>query len=401
MAVEVVMAAVTVGEAEMVGATGATAMALSHLHPICRTGGTQLLLVAMVLPVALFAQAASRIRPVPIDSMEPVTGSVERVNAPVDRKTALDGLSRARQSFSLRTAGLAYDIKVSFQVDSKGQTNYDGVWTMEETFAPNYGIHWTARAASGYAVTRISSKNGVYQEGNAGVIPLRLQEVRGILFDPVQSSAYANRGTIRKSASSFHGMTVTCVLLSRSSSPPPLATGRDWEETEECFDPQTGLLQMHSEVPGRYVLYDYANAPRLGDRVLPRRATVIEGGRTVSSISVDSAELIPAPDPNLFTPTDTMKANGPAIAIGTATKMTRVAGNRPVTPATNLEPVCVFGVLSPAGRLVEAHSLQPRDPNSQAAVDDALQINFAPEIPAGSAPSQHFVFVVEEFPSGQ
>jgi hypothetical protein len=85
-----------------------------------------------------------------------------------------------------------------------------------------------------------------------------------------------------------------------------------------------------------------------------------------------------------------MMANGIAVGIGTATKMARIAGNRPVTSASNLSPVCIFGVLSPAGRLVESHSLQPRDPNSRAAVEDALQINFAPSMAGGSAPSQAF-----------
>jgi hypothetical protein len=52
--------------------------------------------------------------------------------------------------------------------------------------------------------------------------------------------------------------------------------------------------------------------------------------------------------------------------------------------------------VTPAGELVEAHSLQPADPISAAAVEDAKQINFAASEPTGP-PHQHFVFVIEKF----
>jgi hypothetical protein len=66
-----------------------------------------------------------------------------------------------------------------------------------------------------------------------------------------------------------------------------------------------------------------------------------------------------------------------------------------------VRPVCVFGIVTPSGQLVEAHSLQPSDPNSQAAVDDAKLIDFSPSTAVGSLPGapprQHFVFVIEKF----
>jgi hypothetical protein len=66
-----------------------------------------------------------------------------------------------------------------------------------------------------------------------------------------------------------------------------------------------------------------------------------------------------------------------------------------------VRPVCVFGMVTPTGQQVEAHSLQPSDPNSQAAVEDAKRIDFSPLIPAKSPPQQHFVFVIEKFFSPQ
>ena len=69
--------------------------------------------------------------------------------------------------------------------------------------------------------------------------------------------------------------------------------------------------------------------------------------------------------------------------------------------AMTLRPVCVFGLVTPAGHLVEAHSLQPSDPNSEAAVKDAEAIDFSPTMRAGAPPQQHFVFVIEKFVSAQ
>lgn len=57
------------------------------------------------------------------------------------------------------------------------------------------------------------------------------------------------------------------------------------------------------------------------------------------------------------------------------------------------------GLVTPTGQLVEAHSLQRFDPNSEAALKDATAIDFAPSMPAGAPPQQHFAFVIEEFVS--
>ena len=301
----------------------------------------------------------------------------------------------------MRSAGQPYDLKIAFTVDSGGQTNYDGAWEMEDQFAPRQGLRWTAKAASGYTLTRISAAGKMYGEGTASAVPLRLHEARGVLLDPIESPALANRGSIRTSQATFRGAAVTCILLSRSRNVANPALGRGWEEAEECIDPQSGLLQVHSEVPGRYAVYDYSNAPQLGGHVLPRNVTVLEGGRIVSKISVVGLQGITTVDASLFVPSEGMKANGAATAIASATKITRVQGQGPFTAAMVVRPVCVFGMVTPTGQLVEAHSLQPTDRNSQAAVEDARQIDFSPLIPAGSRPEQHFVFVIEKFVSAE
>jgi hypothetical protein len=120
----------------------------------------------------------------------------------------------------------------------------------------------------------------------------------------------------------------------------------------------------------------------------------------VSKISVESVQGISAADPSLFVPTDAMKA-GQATEMTSAKKLSRLQGHGPYTSTLTVRPVCVFGMVTSTGQLVEAHSLQPSDPNSQAAVEDAKRLDFSPTIPAGSSPRQHFVFVIEKFVSAQ
>jgi hypothetical protein len=224
-----------------------------------------------------------------------------------------------------------------------------------------------------------------------------LQEARAALFDPMPSAESVNRASIRTSTVVRHGAALTCVLLSGSGNGLPTATGRRWDESEECIDPQTGLLQVHSQVPGRYYSYDYSNALTLADRTLPRQVTVSEGGRAVSTITVESLSELSTTDAALFQPTDEMKAKGRPITLGGAQKVSRTFGPNPSGGTTAAQTVCVFGVVTPSGQLMEAHSLEPSNPNSAAAVEAAKQMSFAGLKPPGQQPQQYFVFVVGKF----
>jgi hypothetical protein len=342
-------------------------------------------------------KSAPKVAPIPRDPLELVTGQIQVAATPASREAVLQLLARARNSYALRNARQAWDLKVSFTVDSLGETNYDGVWEMEDVFSPGQGLHWTAKTA-GYTITGIFAAKAIYAEGTASAVPLRLQEARAMLFNPLPSLAYASSGSIRTSTARFDGSPVTCVLLAHSRNAPNPALGRGWDEAEECIDSQSGLLRVHSEAPGRYAVYDYSNAPQLGGHLLPRVVTVTEAGRVVSKISVESLQGIPVADRSLFVPTDGMKAAGRAIAMTSETKISRIQGQGPFTATTTVRPVCIFGIVTPAGQLVEAHSLQPSDPNSEAAIKDAKGIDFSPSR-AGALPQQHFVFVIEKFVS--
>jgi hypothetical protein len=359
------------------------------------------LIAAGGLSLATFGQSAPRIAPIPSDPLELITRQIQVVDTPARREAVLQLLARARDSYALRKSGRAYDLKVMFTVDSGGQTEYDGAWEMEDVFDPHLGLRWTAKAGSGFATAQISAKKMFYGDGTASIIPLRLHEARAALLGPIPSASNVAHDSIRTSTATFHGAQVTCILLSASASAAAATPGRGWEETEDCIDPQTGLLQVQSQVPGRYYAYDYSNAPQLGSFQLPRTVKITEAGKIVSEISVESLSELPAADPSLFVPSDRMKANGPAIAMAGAQKISLDSGLGPVTSNAIVRPVCVFGLVTPTGQLVEAHSLQPSDPNSPAAVEAAKRMNFFNPAPRGARPQQHFVFVIDKFAVSQ
>ncbi len=348
---------------------------------------------------AAFAQPSVRIAPIAGDPLEMVTGQATPVDTFANRDAVVQLLTRARENYNLRAAGQGYDLKVSFIVNSGGQTEYDGAWHMEDQFDPKQGLRWTAKADAGFSATVISTQGNYYGEATASVLPLRLQEARAALLGSIPTGNFS-RATLRTSTATYNGAALTCVLISGPQKNAP-ASGRAWDETEECIDPQSGLLRIHSQVPGRYFAYDYTNAPQLAGHILPSKVIVTEGGKTVSEIHVDGLTEVSSADPNLFVPSDEMKARGPAIAMGEAQKISRFPVPGRVPPGATIHPVCVFGLATPSGQLVEAHSLQPSDPNSQAAVEDAKHLDFFYPKIEGERPRQHFVFVIEKFVSSQ
>ncbi len=364
------------------------------------SSGMLWLIAAGGLSIPIFAQDSRSVAPIPSDPLEMAAGQIQAADTPASRQTVLELLDRARNNYSLRTAGQAYDLKATFTVNSGGATEYDGAWQMEDTFDPQQGLRWTANAGAAYTITAIASKGTLYSEGTPGYMPLRLHEARAALFGSIPSSAKLERAAIRTSTATFQGSQLTCVLLSHSKDTQTAALGRRWAETEDCIDPQSGLLKVHSQVPGHYYTYEYSNAPQLAGHVFPRKVIVTEAGKAVSQISIDSLEALPAADSSLFIPTGDMKERGRAIAMAGAQKVSRVVGTAPGLSGATAHSVCVFGLVTASGQLVEAHSLQPSDPYSQAAVEAAKQMNFSRPAPPGkirAAAEQHFVFVIEKF----
>jgi hypothetical protein len=360
-----------------------------------------LLIATAALSTAARQQGAPTIASIPSDPLEMAIGQIRPVQSTAGRTNILALLERARANYTLRNAGRAYDLKVGFTVNSGGQTAYDGAWKMEDWFDPKQGQRWTAQSPGDFSITRISRNGKLYDKVAASYIPLRLQEARAALFDPLPSAESVARASIRTTTAIYDGAQLTCVLLSGPGNGASSASARRWDEAEECIDPQSGLLSIHSPVPGRYNAYDYTNGPQLAGHVLPRKVTITEGGQSVTEISVDSLSELTGADPRLFSPTEQMKEQGRAIEMEGAQKIWRVAGRGVAPRGAPADAVCVFGVVTPSGQLVEAHSLQPFDPNSPSAVAAAKQIDFSHPAPLSPQPQQHFVFVIEQFVAGR
>ncbi len=149
---------------------------------------------------------------------------------------------------------------------------------------------------------------------------------------------------------------------------------------------------IHSQVPGRYYVYDYANGPRLGEHLYARKVTVTEAGKVASLIRVDTLTAMSDADPKLFAATKEMQWS-PTLA--QAQKLFVFPRKGSLAPNATVQPVCVLGILTSSGQLVEAHSLQPSDPNSQEALAYAKSMKFP--YAAANQESQHLVFIVEKF----
>jgi hypothetical protein len=336
----------------------------------------------------LIAAAIAGDAAVPRDPLELVTGAASAV-APAERAGVLRLLQRARSGYALRAAGRAFDLKVRFTVNSGGQTAHDGTWEMEDWYDPAVGRRWTAKAADGYSITRISTFGRMYGEESGTYVPLRLAEARAALFGPMPPVANANRGILRATTALYRGKTLTCVLMGGRAG---VAVGRRWGETEECIDTDSGLLVVHSLVPGRYYVYDYAGGSQLAGHALPHMIRITEAGTTVTTITVESLTELPGIDASLFAVPEAVRAEGRMPGLGGAQKVARLLGQ-----ASTASTVCVFGVVTAAGEVMEAHSLQPADPNSATAVDAVRRMKFARPVLPGIPPQQYFVFVIGRF----
>ncbi len=363
-----------------------------------RQGLARLLAVAG-LPLASLAQPPA-VAPVPADPLELVTGSVDTAGTLDTRQAALQLLTRARDNYNLRGSGRGYDLKISFTVNSGGQTQYDGAWQMEEIDVPSQGIRWTAKAGAGYETTHITVNNRAYGDGTLNPIPLRLHQARAALIGPIATPQYADHDLVRTAQATLNGKSLTCVLLSGPNSLPAENPGRGWQESEDCIDPVSGLLELHSLAPGSYEIYDYAGAPMLGNLTLPRKITVSEGGKTVMEIHVDSLTELPSADPSLFQPPPQAQSAKQGILLAQARKASIFAPGVRMAPGSIIYPVYVFGLIAPTGQFIEAHSLQPSDPNSPAAIAAARNMNFRTPKSAGARPQQHFGLVMVKFVSG-
>jgi len=333
------------------------------------TGLISLLAASLFCIPAILAQT----NPPPSDPHEMVTHQPRTLTKAADRNAALDLLDRARRHYNLRDIATPYSLKVSFETDGAAQNEGDG--TMEELSDGNSRWRWTTQFQDSHVI-RLGVEGRVYGTNPSEAVPLRVQSVRSALHWPIMRNAWAS--AIRAADVKHDGMAMSCLLLSAAIPPDPAP--RSWFEREYCMDATTGLLQMWSEAPGIYVVYDYAGAANFHGHTLPRQISIFEDGRLAVQVRVESLEDAATIDPDLFKPTPEMVDAGGSFTLASPNRFPMRVDPSDGPSSTLFQPVIVHAVLDAQdGRVLDAEALQTSDQDlSRAALDLVRSTSFEP-----------------------
>ena len=263
------------------------------------------MLGALLLCVpGIFAQT----NPPAPDPHEFVTHDPRLLTKSSDRTAAVTLLMATRQKSDLREMTTPYSLKASFE--TSGATQLEGKGTYEE-MSEGSSRRWTAKLGD-YEITRIANGQHAYSTSATEPVPLRIQTVRAAMLSPIPQNF--DPGTMREATVKRDGKTFSCVLGSGTvgNYPPP----RAWTESEYCVDTATGLLQMWSEAPGVFALYNYEGAKDFHGHVLPREISIYQENQLTVSLHLESPEDLRELDPNLLTPTQEMIDAGEAVVLG-------------------------------------------------------------------------------------
>ena len=344
------------------------------MRTITRCFGFGLLASALFCLPAIFSQRTlAQTNPPPYDPHEMVTREPRTLTKPAERSAALDLLDRARQNYNLHDISTPYALKASFE--SSGATQMEGEWTMEEL--SDGGSHWRWTAQLGdLQVIRIGADNHVWGTNASEPVPLRVQLVRSALHWPIGRNAGAS--AIRAADVERDGKAMSCLLLSASI--PPNPAPRSWVEREYCIDPATGLLQMWSEAPGIYAVFDYSGAASFHGHTLPRRISIFEDGQLAVEARVESLEDAPKLDPNLFQPAPEMVDAGGSFTLASPNRFPMRVDPSDAPTSPYFQPVIVHAILDAQdGHALDAEVLQNSDRDlSRAALDLVRSTTFPP-----------------------
>ena len=321
-------------------------------------------LVAIVATSLLFIPAVfAQTNPPARDANEFVTHEPRMLTRADDRADAVALLQAAREKNDLRDVTTPYLLKVSFE--SSGATQLEGKGTIEE-LSDGTSRRWTIKLGD-YEVTRISNGTHVYSSNPAEPIPLRVQMVRSTITPPIPTNPEGN--TMREATVKRDGKTMRCVLGSGSIG--AYAPPRAWTETEYCIDTATNLLQMWSEAPGVFTLYDYAGSADFHGHMLPTNISIYQEGHLTLKLHLESLEDLQELDPNLVTPTQEMLDAGEAVTLGMPNRFPLRVDPSNAPTSSYFQPVIVHAILDANdGTVIDAEPIQNYDPElTRAAMD--------------------------------
>jgi len=311
--------------------------------------------------------------PPPSDAHEMVTRQPRTLTKPADRNAALDLLERARQTYNLRNLATPYSLKVSFE--TSGAALNEGEGTMEELSDGVSHWRWTVQLQDSHII-RIGVDGRVFGTNPSEPVPLRAQLIRSALHWPIMRNPGAS--AIRAAEVKHDGMEMSCLLL--SSAIPPNPAPRSWYEREYCIDAASGLLQMWSEAPGIYAVYDYTGASNFHGCTLPRQISIFEDGRLAVQVRVESLQDAPNIDAELFKPTPEMADAGGSFTLASPNRFPMRVDPSDGPSSTYFQPVMVHAILDAQdGTVLDAEALQNSDRDlARAALDLVKSTSFEP-----------------------
>jgi hypothetical protein len=322
--------------------------------------------------------------PIPQNPLELVTGGAQAPATAADRGALVVLLNRAVDHYSLHARGTpAHVLQITFT--AAGSTLYPGgAGSLRETWISGQNWRWDGALAD-YKLSRISSNGAVFDQNPNSRIPLRIKMVANAVFAPIEGAP--RRDSLRSANVTWKNTTLTCILKSVGPNivgeTAAAAGARQWDETEYCIDPATGLLNVYSMVPGIYTLYDYASPLQFHGRILPGRITISEDGATVVDAQLTGVAETDPSGTSAFTPTAQMISQGPAMMLGSPALLRMPF---PVPEGTAIDPVFVHAIVDEHGKVQEYEPLQTTGATAHA-LEFIRGINFGQARPASGAGS--------------
>jgi hypothetical protein len=266
-------------------------------------------LVALTALLIMSALGQGRIiptAPTPPDPYELVSGPIYVATQPADRVAAMNLIrTAAKNGITHNTDMNPFDYQVKF--NATGNVANTGSGEITETWLS--GQNWRVTVSLGnYSMVRLGYSGKVGDQIPVSSLPMRTQMLRN---EVMWAIGHVNGGvpeSVRVSKAMFNSQPVTCVLLSGVTGAMTQTQSRLWVENEYCVSNATGLLQVHSPVPGTYTVFGYSKGLQFHGKYMPDHfATYVNG---VQVITADMTIKDPAINPEQLKPTPEMLAAG-------------------------------------------------------------------------------------------
>ncbi|HUK32178.1 MAG TPA: hypothetical protein VLV89_13765, partial [Candidatus Acidoferrum sp.] len=191
-----------------------------------------------------------------------------------------------------------------------------------------------------------------------------------------------------------------CLLTSTvlPSNPAP----RSWFESEYCVDPDTGILQMWSEAPGIYVVYDYTGSSDFHGHAIPKQISFYEQGRLATQVHVDSVGDATGLDADFFKPTPEMISAGETFPVSSPNRLPLRVDPSNMPTSSFYQPVIIHAILdAQEGRVIDAEALQNSYPDLSAAALDLIRNSVFPDVGQMGAQREAFINIQFHMPPRQ